>query len=171
MGREASPIRVSEATNADVEFFAAFFREAWRQAGPDAPGFAGATDDVIAELTTPAAVRARIGGPERRMYLAWEGGRVVGFAATKRVDAATAELAGIIVLEAVAGRGVGSQLVAAAVGSARSEGYRVMIVRTEVTNERAKGFYERRGFAVTDTATELVEGSAVEVWELSMHLS
>ncbi len=72
MEHGTSEVLVTEATQDDVAAFAAFFWEAWREAGPDAPGFAGATDDVITELTTPEAIRQRIGGPERRMFLAWE---------------------------------------------------------------------------------------------------
>ncbi len=89
MERDATAISVTEATDAEVDAFATFFWEAWRQAGPDAPGFVGASDQVIADLTTAEAFAERIGGPERRMFLAWEDERVVGFAATKRVDADT----------------------------------------------------------------------------------
>jgi hypothetical protein len=83
-----------EASEADIDAFAEFFKAAWQQSGPDAPGFAGATDEVIAELTTRDAIRERIGGPDRRMFLAWQDERVVGFAATKRIDIDTVELAG-----------------------------------------------------------------------------
>lgn len=162
---------MTEAGAGDVAAFAAFFRDAWQQAGPGALGFAGASDEVIAELTAPAAVLERIGGPDRRMFLAWEGGRVVGFAATRRMDAATVELAGIIVLQTMSGRGFGTRLVEEAVGAARGEGYRTMIVRTETANEPARSFYERCGFTLTGSATELVEGNAVEVWELARELT
>jgi len=170
MERRAGQTSVAEAAEADVTAFATFFRKAWRQAGPDALGFAGASDEVIAELTAPDAVRERIGGPDRRMFLAWQGGRVVGFSATKRIDARTVELAGIIVLETAAGRGVGSQLVEEAVRSAGGEGYRMMIVRTETTNARARVFYETRGFSLTGSTTEQAEGSMVEVCELTRDL-
>jgi len=170
MEHDATTISVTEATDADVAAFAKFFREAWKQAGPDAPGFVGASDQVIAELTTPEAVRERIGGPERRMFLAWEEERVVGFAATKRVDEGTVELAGIIVLQAMSGRGVGTSLVEEAVGAMRAEGYRSMIVRTETVNDRARAFYEARRFAVTGSTAEQVEGATVEVWELTRDL-
>jgi ribosomal protein S18 acetylase RimI-like enzyme len=170
MERDATGISVTEATTADVAAFAAFFWEAWRQAGPDAPGFVGASDQVVAELTTPEAFVARIGGPERRMFLAWEKQHVVGFAATKRVDADTVELAGIIVMEAISGRGAGTGLVEAAVGAMGTAGFRSMIVRTETANDRAKAFYEACEFTVTGSTTEHVEGATVEVWELTRSL-
>ncbi|NIR38079.1 MAG: GNAT family N-acetyltransferase, partial [Actinobacteria bacterium] len=129
---------IAEATETDVTAFADFLRTAWREAGPEAPGFAGGTDAVIAQLTTPEAISARIGGPRRRMYLAWDGNSVVGFSATTHMDDATIELAGVIVLARAAGRGIGTRLVAAAVAAAATHGYGRMIVRTEVTNDRAR---------------------------------
>lgn len=170
MERDATAISVTEATDTDVTAFAAFFREAWKQAGPDAPGFVGASDQVIADLTTVEAFGERIGGPERRMFLAWEKERVVGFAATKCADADTVELAGIIVLQAMSGRGVGTSLVEKAVGAMRAEGYRSMIVRTETVNDRGKTFYEARNFAVKGSDSEYVEGATVEVWVLTRDL-
>ncbi len=170
MERDAAAISVTEATNADVDAFATFFWEAWRQAGPDAPGFVGASDKVIADLTTAEAFGERIGGPERRMFLAWEDERVVGFAATKRVNADTVELAGVIVIQAMSGRGVGTSLVETAVGAVWAEGYRNMIALTETVNDRARTFYEARNFAVTGSDFEYVEGATVEVWELTRDL-
>jgi predicted N-acetyltransferase YhbS len=131
MGRsERELVVVREASEVDIDAFAEFFKAAWRQSGPDAPGFAGATDEVIAELTTRDAIRERIGGPDRRMFFAWEDDRVVGFAATKRIDIGTVELAGIIVLPTCAGRGVGTELVHEALRATKDESYRTMIVRT-----------------------------------------
>ena len=161
---------VLEAADADVDAFGVFFVDACDQSGPDAPGFAGATDEVIAELAEPDAVRERIGGPDRRMFLAWDHDRVIGFSANKRVDDTSVELAGIIVLPTAAGRGVGTALVAAAMASARNDRYRVMVVRTETTNDRARAFYEARGFVVGGATTEHVEDSSVEVWELTQNL-
>jgi ribosomal protein S18 acetylase RimI-like enzyme len=161
------PVRVAEAGPADAGAFAEFLRAAWREAGPDAPGFAGATDDVIAELATPVAFRERIGGPDRRMFLAWRLREVVGFAATRRVSADTVELSGIVVRRSCAGRGIGTALLDSAMDAARRHGYRRMIVETETSNVPAKAFYEARGFAVGDVQTEQVGDIAVEVWRLS----
>jgi putative acetyltransferase len=164
------PPTVREATPADVDAFAAFFRTAWREAGPEAPGFAGATDEVIDELTTRTAVLDRLGGPDRRMYLAWSSAEVVGFAATRRIDEGTVELAGIIVLGRATGRGIGSRLVQAAIDAARGDGYGRMIVRTETTNDTAQAFYRRSGFSVVGDSVEDVDGTAIPVVELAMAL-
>jgi ribosomal protein S18 acetylase RimI-like enzyme len=104
------------------------------------------------------------------MFLAWENGRVVGFAAAKRVDTDSVELAGIIVLPSCTGRGVGAELVNEALRSARSESYRSVIVRTETTNDSARAFYEALGFVLERSTIEHVDDISVEVWELSRDL-
>ncbi len=167
---DAATTTVTEATADDAGAFAAFFWEAWQQAGPNAPGFAGATDEIIRELTTQAAIVERLGGPDRRMFLARSGSRVVGFSATTRIDDATVELAGIIVLQSLLGQGIGTALVAETVTGCRDEGYRRMIVRTESDNQRALDFYESHGFTRTEQGTEDVDGLAVAVWELELPL-
>jgi len=164
--QETDRVVAIEATERDVAAFATFFQQAWQEAGPDAPGFAGATEEVVRELTTREAILERIGGPDRRMFLARQGGRVVGFSATRRIDEATVELAGVIVLQSIVGRGIGTPLVEQAVEVATDEGYARMVVRTETTNDRALRFYQARGFTPTGSMTELVEGKPVEVWEL-----
>lgn len=163
-------LAVREASGEDVEAFAEFLTAAWQQSGPDAPGFAGATDEVIAELVTRDALLERIGGSDRRMFLAWEGGRVVGFAAMKRIDVETVELAGIIVLPSCAGRGVGTALVDEALRRGRDERYRTVIVRTETTNQAARAFYEARGFELGEITVERVGDVSVQVWQLSHDL-
>jgi GNAT superfamily N-acetyltransferase len=170
MDQDADRVVATEATERDVAAFATFFWEAWQEAGPDAPGFAGATEEVIRELTTREAILERIGGPDRRMFLARQGGRVVGFSATKRIDDVTVELAGVVVLQSIVGRGIGTPLVERAVQVARHEGYLRMVVRTETTNDRALRFYQTRGFTLTGSMTELVEDEPVEVWELARDL-
>ncbi len=163
-------VDVVEAREADAAAFATFLRTAWYEAGRDAPGFAGASDDSIAEITRPDAFAARTGGPEHHMYLAWHRGVVVGFAATTHVDEATVELAGIVVRESMAGKGVGTTLVNAACEAAAAAGYREMLVRTETTNVRAHGFYERREFTSIGTAVEHVDGVPVDVVVLRRRL-
>ena len=170
MKGEPAAIRVIEAAEQDISAISDFFWEMWREAGPDAPGFTGATEGVIAEISAAEAIRPRVGGPERRMHIAYEHDRVVGFAATKTIDEATIELAGIVVLATMTGRGIGTPLVAAAVESARSEGYVSITVSTETDNNNAIAFYQARGFSQTGTSMAHVEGVDVEVVHLAMEL-
>jgi ribosomal protein S18 acetylase RimI-like enzyme len=162
---------VTEATPDDVDAVAGFFWAAWEEAGPDAPGWAGASEGVLRELTLPAAILARIGGPERRMFLAQREGRVLGFAATRRIDAGSVELAGIVVLAGAVGSGIGGRLMQAALASAATEGYERMIVKTEADNERALGFYESHGFRRAAAMTEDVEGVPIDLIELGLDLT
>jgi len=159
-------IRVTEAGSEDVAAIASFFWAAWRTSGPDAPGWAGASEEVIAELTTSEAIQARVGGPDRRMFLAWEESRVVGFAATRTEDEETVELVGIIVLQDMLGHGIGTPLLEGAVQSATETGFRRLSVKTEATNERALGFYRSRGFTDSRVLVEDVEGTSMELAEL-----
>jgi ribosomal protein S18 acetylase RimI-like enzyme len=163
-------VAVREATTGQVAAIADFFHEAWRQAGPEAPGFAGATEEVIAEIAAPGAIAARIGGPERRMFIAMVGDQVVGFAATRRLTSDVIELSGVVVLQSLIGSGIGSELFQAAVDSARSNAFRRMTVSTETDNERALRFYARCGFVATGQSTTDAAGTDIRVWNLEMEL-
>jgi ribosomal protein S18 acetylase RimI-like enzyme len=167
---ESQNIDIIEATESEIPAIGSFFLEMWKQSGPDAPGFTGATEEVIAEIARPDAILARIAGPERRMFLARSGGAVVGFAATRFIDDAQIELAGVIVLQTMIGRGVGTPLVEAAVESARSHGHKLMRVSTETGNTRALQFYQSRGFEICGESSENVEGTTVPVVELERPL-
>jgi len=156
-------VEVTEAGVADAEAISEFFWEAWREAGPGAPGWAGADPEVVAAIAAPEAIAARVGGPEHRMFLAWDGDRVVGFAATRRIDAETIELAGVIVLASMVGHRIGTPLLDAAVRAATRLGYSRMVVSTETDNDRALGFYEARSFVRTGSERRSVEGTDVEV--------
>lgn len=161
---------VTEATTADVPAVSTFFWDAWRQAGPDSPGFAGATEDVIAEITTPELIRSRLGGPDRRMYIAKQDDRIVGFASTRAETTTVVELSGVIVLEELIGTGVGGMLVEAAIDASAKHGFQAMTVSTEVDNDRARSFYEQKGFEPIGRAVELVGETTVEVVNLRRKL-
>jgi ribosomal protein S18 acetylase RimI-like enzyme len=153
---------VTEATADDAEAAGAFVRELWAAAGPGAPGLTGATDDVIAEISRPEEIRLRLGGPERRIFLARRDGRIVGFAATRRLDPERSELAGIMVHPGHRG-GVGTQLLDVAIAAVAGEGARRIVVHTEADNEGALAFYERNGFRRAGTGTDDVGGTGVPV--------
>jgi ribosomal protein S18 acetylase RimI-like enzyme len=170
MQASQKPFEVRRAHPPDAVAFAEFMRAAWREAGPDAPGFTGATDAVIDEITQTDAVVERMTGSGRTMHLAWHVDRVVGFSAMRRIDDDRTELAGIIVSRDCAGRGVGRSLVAASLEDAASEGFSTAIVRTECDNDAAQAFYERLGFSDPVITVEWVGDVPVEVVELSRAL-
>lgn len=148
----------------------AFIAEAWEDARPGALGFSGATDAVIAQISRPEAMRQRIDPPAQRIFIATTGGAIVGFAATRHEGGAAVELAGIVVDAAHAGRGIGGAILDLAVRTARADHRTYMLVRTETSNTRALGFYERKQFSRTRQLVEDVEGEDVEVWELVREL-
>ncbi len=162
---------VVEATENDAEAITAFLWQAWEEAGPDAPGFAGATEETIRTSSTKESIVERVGGPRRRMFIAKEGEQVVGFSANRAVDDDLVELAGIVVLESMTGKRIGTHLCRIAIERARREDYRRMRVRTEVDNERALGFYESQGFQPIRTLTETVGDTEVVVTELVLDLT
>ncbi len=170
MAPAGTEIVTREAIDKDADAISTFLWVLWSEAGSDAPGLAGATDEVIAEIAEPEAICGRLGGPERRIYIATQGDRVVGFAATRALDRATIELAGIMVLPALTGHGIGTPLVEVAAQQARAEGFARMTVGTEVDNEGALGFYEARGFIRQGESVVDVEGTEVTVAELELTL-
>ncbi len=160
-------IEVVEATIDHVADVSALINEAWRQAGPGAPGFSGANDALIAEISAPDAIKARVGGPDRRMFLARRDGTMVGFSSSRRLTAETVELSGVVVLQSKVGMGIGTPLVEAAIESARRIGFRRMMVSTETDNESALRFYRSLGFTVTGASETQV---AAEVLNLELVL-
>jgi ribosomal protein S18 acetylase RimI-like enzyme len=163
-------IRLAEASSDDIEAVAGFFWSAWEMAGPDAPGWAGAAREVIEELTAPEVLAARIDGPQRRMFLAWDGDEVVGFAATRLTGADEAELAGIVVREDRTGEGIGGPLLKAACAAMEAGGIGRVTVETEADNERAIGFYRRYGFEIEGETVRDVEGTPIRLCALATRL-
>jgi len=145
----------------DVSKLSAFFIEAWKEAGPGALGFTGATDEAIREIASEEFLKKRLATPTIQMMVAEEGRRIIGFSSVRRVEAGEAELSGIVVLESATGRGVGSRLLRKALDAARKRGFNSVRVKTEVTNERAINFYRKAGFTETGKAVERVGGARV----------
>ena len=160
---------ITEATVQDVDDVGGFIKELWAAAGPGAPGLTGATEEIIEEISRPEMITGRLGGPDRRIFLARDREVVVGFAATRRIDAEAVELAGIMVHPDSQG-GVGTPLLEMAALAMRSDGYRRMVVHTETDNVAALRFYRKRGFLPTRELVEAVEGTPVDVAELELEL-
>jgi len=155
----------------DAEALGRFIAASWDAAGADAPGFAGATDEIIAELAAAETLRAIIATPERSVWVAEVAEEIVGFAATRAMDGGAVELAGIVVGANMSGRGVGTLLVERAKDAALRAGGASMTVRTEPDNSRAIAFYEARGFRPFGTAVETAGDRELEVLELAADLT
>ena len=112
---------------------------------------------LCAELGYPTSaedLRSRIAalGEDDAVVLAEaeEDGGVVGWVHVMRavslVSGAQAVIAGLVVQEALRGRGVGRRLVGAAEGWARSRGLSQLALRCRVERDGAHAFYRRVGF-------------------------
>jgi ribosomal protein S18 acetylase RimI-like enzyme len=154
---------VRKATVDDIHKLSAFITEAWREAGPGALGFAGATDAAIRELASEQTLRTLLANPAIRIFIAEDAGEVAGFSSLKRIDSSTVELSGIVVLQSLVGRGLGTELFETARVFASKEGYLKMVVKTEIINGRAIAFYKKLGFAEISRVTEDVEGTDVRL--------
>ncbi|MGD0018287.1 MAG: GNAT family N-acetyltransferase [Candidatus Limnocylindrales bacterium] len=167
MPLQLTDLEVREAAPSDAEAVATFMLAAWHEAGPDSPGFTGATPELMAEIATPEAIRARIRHEGRRVFLARSREGTVGFAGTRPLDARIVELAGIIVGRAAAGQGICTRLVEQALAAASRDGFARMVVRTERTNDPAIVFYRARGFEPAADCIERVGDLEVPVLELA----
>jgi ribosomal protein S18 acetylase RimI-like enzyme len=160
-GERPAVVVIRPARPNDVSKLSAFFVEAWREAGPGALGFAGATDQAIREIASEEFLKKRLATPTIQMMVAEEDRKIIGFSSVRRVEARNAELSGIVVLESATGRGVGSRLLRKALDAARRRGIGSVLVKTEVTNERAISFYRKAGFTESGKAVERVGGVRV----------
>ena len=152
-----------QATSSDIPSLHEFILEAWREAGPSAWGWTGATEASVQELASVGYLGQLISNPSLKMFLAMDGDRVVGFAANRRVDETTVELAGIIVLARFTGMGIGTALMDAVTKAASTDGFKEITVKTETFNERAIGFYGANGFKRIGRSSEELEGKRVDL--------
>jgi len=157
------PVVIRPARRNDVSKLSAFFIEAWKEAGPSALGFTGATDEAIAAISSEEFLTRRLATPTIHMTVAEEGRSIIGFASVKRVGPREAELSAIVVLESATGRGVGTRLLRKAIDAARKRGFTSILVKTEVKNERAIRFYRNNGFTESGKALEKIGASKVSL--------
>lgn len=163
-------LRVRPARLNDAAPLGAFFIQSWKESGPGALGFTGATDEAIKEIASEDFLKRRISSPNTRIVVAERGGRILGFASIRRLEERKGELSGIVVLESETGRGLGTRLVRKALDAAAKTGLRSLIVKTEVANARAIGFYEKNGFTRTTKATERVGRTSVSIQVMERRL-
>ena len=106
----------------------------------------------LAQTFGPAALPAQIGDPAYRIHLAIEDEAIVGFAKIGPVvfpgdwPPGAIELHQLYVLSHRQGGGVGPALMDWALDAAHRQGGSDMVLSVWTGNERARAFYERRGF-------------------------
>ena len=158
------------ARPADAKALGGFFMRAWKEAGPGALGFTGATEEAIEEISSERFLLGRLASPNVRMLVAVAGGEVVGFASLRAEGGRSVELSGIVVLQSASGAGVGTRLIRKSSALAARLGYRAVTVRTEAFNKMAIGFYGKNGFTEAGKTTEKVGRVRVELQVLQKKL-
>jgi len=161
---------VKEAEQEDVDSLIEFLRKAWREAGPGALGWTGATEETMRHIASHGFLSNLLKRDDTRVFIALNEGQVVGFSSNSRIDDELVELSGIVVLESMTGVGIGGRLLEHSIEAAKGDRYTKMIVKTESFNERAVNFYLRNGFRQEATMEEEVEGSKVELVKLVLPL-
>jgi len=162
---------IREATISDVKHFKQFLIKAWHEAGPDALGWSGASDDQIEEIASDDFLSSLITREGTRIFLAYCQDEVIGFAVNTKVNEDIIELSGIIVLESMIGYGVGTALLRSVVAGAMSDGTTHLVVKTERTNTRAIQFYQNHGFCFHKEATMTINEKLVELVILELTLT
>lgn len=162
--------RVRPARINDARPLGAFFIQSWKESGPGALGFAGATDEAIKEIASEAFLVKRLSSPNTKIVVAEREGRILGFASVRSTGEREAELSGIVVLEGEAGKGLGTRLIRKAFDAAVKLGFRILTVKTEAVNARAIGFYEKNGFTRTSRTTEKIGRTRVPIQVLEKRL-
>ena len=161
---------VREAEQKDVESLIEFLRRAWKEAGPGALGWTGATEETMRHIASHGFLSNLLDRDDTRVFIALNEGQVVGFSSNRRLGDELVELSGIIVLESITGIGIGGRLLEHSIEAAKGDRYTTMMVKTESFNERAVNFYLRNGFRREATIEENVEGSNVELVKLILPL-
>ncbi len=159
-----------EAEQEDVESLIEFLLKAWKEAGPGALGWTGATEENVRHIASRGFLSNLLERDDTRVFIALNDGQVVGFSSNSRIDDELVELSGIVVLESMTGVGIGGRLLEHSIEAAKDDRYTKMIVKTESFNERAVNFYMRNGFRREATIEEEVEGSNVELVKLVLPL-
>jgi N-acetylglutamate synthase-like GNAT family acetyltransferase len=147
---------VRPARKNDAVALGAFFIRAWKEAGPGALGFTGATDEAVKTISSKEFLTKRLSSPNTRIVIAEEGREVVGFASIRATGKREGELSGVVVLESASGVGLGSKLVRKACEAAAKMGLDHLSVKTEAFNQKAINFYKRNEFTESGKTTEKV---------------
>ena len=137
--------------------------EAWKEAGPGALGFTGATEEAMKEISSERFLAERLASPNVKMLIATAGRDVLGFASLRSEGKRNVELSGIVVLQSTSGLGIGTRLVRKSLALAARLGFRTVTVRTEAFNRRAIGFYRKNGFTESGKTTEKVGRTRVQL--------
>jgi ribosomal protein S18 acetylase RimI-like enzyme len=161
---------VRVARKGDAVPLGKFFLQSWKEAGPNALGFTGANEEAIKEIASKEFLTNRLSSSNTKIMIAEKRGEILGFASIRGMDQGEAELSGVVVLEGESGQGLGTRLVRRACDAAIRVGSTTLMVKTEVFNTRAIGFYKKNGFVEVKKTTEKVGRRRIPMMVLQKEL-
>jgi GNAT superfamily N-acetyltransferase len=155
-------VTVRRAEPADARAIAEVHVRTWQAAYRHA--FPAEVLDNLDVDEREALGRRLLESKEEEIWVAEDGGRIVGFAAAgpSRTEEGSAELYAIYVLPEAWGTGAGPGLMAAVKDWFASEGYATAMLWVLADNPRARRFYEREGWRVDGERIDTVRGVEVE---------
>jgi len=113
----------------------------------------GVPRSYIMKVFSEAALLEAADKRNATFHIALEGGEIIGFAETIKLDDHTAELDRLIVFPPWRGRGVGTSLLHKALADMKKQGVKMVTVNVGRDEVRARRFYEKNGFEGTEERT------------------
>jgi diamine N-acetyltransferase len=154
-------IRIVEANEADLGPVAELAGIVWRAHYPGIITH-GQIDYMLARGYSHDALLRFITEPGAGLLLAYDGERLIGFAAYYPVDDPNElKLDKLYVHQDYHGRGVGSRLIARVEEAASAQQMRTLILQVNKNNTKAIRAYERGGFAIRESVVVDIGGGYV----------
>lgn len=122
------------------------------------------------EIASEEFLNGLLANPIIQVTFAEDSERVVGFCSVRKTREREVELSGIIVLNSTRGKGIGTRLLRKVIESAKRRGSTLMLVKTEVVNERALGFYRKEGFVESGKTVEKIGRTKVALGVMAKKL-
>lgn len=164
-------LEVRPARPNDISKLSRFMVKAWQEAGPEALGFRGATSEAVLEITSERFLQRRLASPGTQLIVADDGSGFIGMASLRAVSPRETELTGMAVLKGFSDAGVETRLLNKATDAARRRGYRLLLAKTEMADERAVRFYVESGFTQSGKTTLKVGRTKLGFLLMEMKLS
>lgn len=134
---------IRPACPGDFPAIALVAQAAWRDTYTSTP--ASVQAQMMEHFYSPEALRRALHRPGSQFLVAVLDGEVVGFAAFVVAEPSVVELSRLYVLPSFQGRGIGTALLNRGEGRLPPD-TRTLRVAVDSENQRARRFYERRGF-------------------------
>ncbi|MBS7616378.1 GNAT family N-acetyltransferase [Candidatus Bathyarchaeota archaeon] len=113
----------------------------------------GIPDEYVKKAFAEETLQKAITKGNSAIYIAFENGKIIGFAQTIKQAADTAELDRIIIFPAYTRKGIGTQLLNHVISDLKENGVSALVVYTGKNETQARRFYEKNGFELIKEAT------------------